>query len=100
MHDYTFFSKDPRWWGEAFQLLWGHHDICPKLEHFHVASITQSKLSSLTSLKAWGDLEKFKSDVTFLLILTRECAAGTECLASPQCGITLPSQGPYHGGGG
>ena len=76
MSDYTFFSKDPRWWQEAFQLLWGHQDICPTLEHFHVTSITQSELSSLTSLGAWGDLEKFKSDVPFLLILTRECAVG------------------------
>ena len=71
-----FFSKDSIWWGEAYQSLWGHLDICPTLEHFHVASMTQSELSSLTSLKAWGNPEKFKSDVTFLLILTGECTAG------------------------
>ena len=76
MSDYTFFSKDPRWWGKTFQLLWGHHDICPTLEHFHIASITQSELSFLTSLKTWGDMEKFKSNVTFLLILTGECTVG------------------------
>ena len=76
MSDYTFFSKDPKWWQEAFQSLWGHHDICPTLEQFHAVSITQSELSSLTSLGAWGNLEKFKSDVTFLLILTGECAMG------------------------
>ena len=62
--------------GEAFQSLWGCHDICPTLEHYHVTSITQSELSSLTSLKAWGDPEKFKSDVTCLLILTGMCASG------------------------
>ena len=47
-----------RW--ETFQSLWGHHDICPLLDQFHVASITQSELSSLTSLKAWGNLENSK----------------------------------------
>ena len=73
MSNYTFFSNDPSWWGEAFQLLWGHHDICPILEWFHVTFITQSELSSLTSLKAWGDPEMFRSDVTFLLILTKGC---------------------------
>ena len=76
MSNHTFFSKYPRQWGEDFQLLWGHHDICPTLEHFHVASITQSELSSLTSLKAWGSLEKFNSNVAFLLILTGECTVG------------------------
>ena len=76
MSDYTFLSKDPRWWGEAFQSLWGHHDICPTLKRFHVTSIAQSELSSLTSLKAWGSPEKFKSHVAFLLILTGEYAVG------------------------
>ena len=47
-------------------------DICPSLNQFHAASITHSKLSSLTSLKAWGDVEKFCSDVAFLLVLTKE----------------------------
>ena len=59
--------------GESYQSLWGHHDICPLLECFHVSSVTQSELLSLTSLKAWGNLEKFRSDDSFLLILTEKC---------------------------
>ena len=70
MSDYAFFSKDPSQMGESYQSLWGHHDIFPLLEWFHVTSVTQSELSFLTSLKAWGDPEKFQSDVAFLLILT------------------------------
>ena len=62
--------------GEAFQSLWGCLDICPLLNQFHVASITHLELSSLTSLKAWGDVEKFGSDVTFLLVSTKEGAVG------------------------
>ena len=76
MSNYTFFSKDSSWWGESYQSLWGHHDICPWLEYFHVTSVTQSELSSFTSLKAWGNLEKFRSNVAFLLILTGECTVG------------------------
>ena len=38
--------------------------------------MTQSELSSLTNLKALGDPEKFWSDVTFLLVLTKECTVG------------------------
>ena len=70
MSKYTFFSKDPAWLGDAFQSLWGHHNICPILAHVHTTSITQSKLTFLTSLKAWGSPQRFKSKVTFLLILT------------------------------
>ena len=73
MSNYNFFSKGPSQLGEAFQSLWGHHDICPLYDQFHVASVTQSELSSLTSLKAWGNREKFQSDIAFLLVLTKEC---------------------------
>ena len=41
MCDYTFFSKDTSWWNEAYQSLWGCHDICPILEQFHVVQVTQ-----------------------------------------------------------
>ena len=76
MGNYEFFLKGPSQWGEAFQSLWRHHDIWPLLDQFHVTSITQSELSSLTSLKAWGNLEKFWSDIAFLLVLAEECTVG------------------------
>ena len=76
MSEYEFFSKDPAWWGSALQSIWGCHNICPLLRSFYTTSITQSKLSSLTGLKSWGDPEKFKSEVAFLLILTKGCTEG------------------------
>ena len=54
MNNYAFFSKDSSQLGETFLSIWGHLDICPLLHQFHVTSITQLELSSLTSLKAWG----------------------------------------------
>ena len=76
MSNYNFFSKSPNQWGEAFQSLWGCHDICPLLDQFHVTSIIQLELSFLTNLKAWGDPEKFQSNIAFLLVLTGECTVG------------------------
>ena len=76
MSDYAFFSKDLGWWGKSHQSLWGCHDICPLLEWFHITHVTQSELTSLTHLKAWGDPEKFCSNVTFLLILPKKGAEG------------------------
>ena len=76
MSDYEFFFKGPIWLGKAFQSLWGHNNICPLLNQFHVTSVTHADLSSLTNLKALGDAEKFHSDVIYLLVLTEEWAMG------------------------
>ena len=68
MSDFEFFSKDPSQWGDTYASIWGCLDICPPLDKFHLASITYPELSSLTSLRAWGDAEKFHSDMAYLLI--------------------------------
>ena len=57
-------------------MLWEHLTICPSLKQFHISSITQSELSSLTSLKVWGDKEKFHNDIIFLLVSAKEEATG------------------------
>ena len=76
MCDYAFFSKDPSWWDEAYQSLWGCHDIYPILEQFHNVQVTQVELSSLTCSLVRGDQERFHSDMTFLLILPKEDFSG------------------------
>ena len=90
MSNYTFFSKDPGCWGESYQSLWEHHDICLLLEWFHIAHVTQSGLASLTCLKAWGDPKKFYSDVNFLLVLPKEGAVGERVY-----GLTMVWVHPY-----
>ena len=75
MSDYTFLLKDPDCWGKSYQSLWGCHDICPLLQWFHITQVTKSELTSLTHLKAWGDNERFHSDVAFLLVLPEEGVA-------------------------
>ena len=76
MSDYTFFSKDSGHCGKSYQSLWGCHDICPLLQWFNIALVTQSELTSLTHLNAWGDAKKFCSNVTFLLVLPKEGVVG------------------------
>ena len=72
MSKFEFFSKDPSQLEEAFTYLWGHLDICPLLNQFHMTSILHSELSSFTSLRAWGDTEKFCSDLAYLLVSTTD----------------------------
>ena len=76
MMDYAFFSQGSDRWRKDLTLLWGHLNICPSLQQFHISSITQSELSSLTSLMAWEDKEKFCNDIAFLLVSAKEAATG------------------------
>ena len=76
MCDYAFFSKDPSQWDEAYQSLWGCHNICPILEQFHITQVTLMELFSLTHLLAWSDPKRFCSNVAFLLILPKEGITG------------------------
>ena len=72
MTNYTFFLQGSDRWEKDLALLWGCLNICPSLQQFHIRSITQSELSSLTGLKAWGDKEKFCNDIIFLLVSAKE----------------------------
>ena len=74
MSNFEFLSKDSSQWGKTFASIWGHLDICPLLNQFHLASITYSELSSLTSLRAWGDVEKFCSNIAYYLFSTEDGA--------------------------
>ena len=76
MGDYAYFAKDPGWWEESFQVLWGCHDICPSLMQFHIALVTWPELSALSSTGAWGDIKKFWSDLAFLLIVPKKTNEG------------------------
>ena len=57
-------------------LLWGSLTICPQLQQFHIPYLTPAELSSLTSLKAWGEKQKICHDITFLFVLAEEEATG------------------------
>ena len=76
MTDYAFFLQGSNRWGKDLALLWRHLNICPSLQQVHITSITQLELSSLTSLKAWGDKKKFCNDITCLLVSAEEEATG------------------------
>ena len=76
MTDYVFFSQGLDRWGKEMVLLWGSPTICPPPQQFHIPSLPPAELSSLTSLKAWGEKQKICHGITFLLILAEEEATG------------------------
>ena len=76
MTDYAFFLQGSDTWGKDLTSLWGYLNICPLLQQYHISSVTQLELSSLTGLKAWGDKEKFHNIITFLLVSAGDKATG------------------------
>ena len=62
--------------GEGDGLTVGESHHLPPLQQFHIPCITPAELSSLTSLKAWGEKQKICQDIAFLLVLAEEEATG------------------------
>ena len=74
--DYAFFLQGSDRWRKDLALSWGHFNICPSLQQFHISSITQLEISSLTGLKAWGDKGKFHNDTAFPMVSADKEATG------------------------
>ena len=76
MAEYAFFLQKSDWWRKEMALLWGDISICPPLHQFQPLCHSQTELSSLNGLKAWGEGQKLCHDITFLLGLAEEEVTG------------------------
>ena len=75
--------------------MWGNINICPPLQWFHIPSLTPAELSSLTSLKAWGEKQRVCHNIPFLLVLTEEEATRDRKYGLLTIGVN-PCQGRVH----
>ena len=48
--------------------LWGNLNICPQLHWLQLPCHTQAELSSLSSFKVWGEVQKPHHDIAYLLV--------------------------------
>ena len=48
--------------------MWENLNICPQLHWLKLLCHTQAELSSISSLKVWGDVQKPHHDIAYLLI--------------------------------
>ena len=76
MTEYAFFLQKVDWRRKDMALMWGDINICPLLYWFQIPSLSQVELSSLNSLKAWGERQKTHHDITFLLVLAGQEVTG------------------------
>ena len=72
MTESAFFSHGVDRQRKKVALMWGNINICPSLLQFHIPSLTPAELSSLNSLRAWGERQKVCHNIIFPLVLTKE----------------------------
>ena len=68
MAEYAFFTQKADRWRKDMAPLWGNLNICHQICWLELPCHTQAELSSLNSLKVWGDIQKPCHDITFLLV--------------------------------
>ena len=54
--------------GKGHGSLWGNLSICPQVHWLELPCHSQVELSSISSLKVWGDVQKPCYDITYLLV--------------------------------
>ena len=61
-------STDASLWDPTAKAMSGSHDFFPMLTTFHMQAITQAQLITLSQAGAWGNIEKPRWDMAYLLI--------------------------------
>ena len=69
MNDLSHFAEGANRWEQTTEATWGLHDICPLLSQFCVMAISQLHPLAISWAKAWGDPEKPKPGMAYLLIV-------------------------------
>ena len=68
MTEYAFFMEKADRWRKDMAPLWGNLNIWPQLHWLQLCCHTQVELSSLSSLKVWGEVQKPCHDIAYLLV--------------------------------
>ena len=76
MTKYAFFSEKADRWGKDLASLWGNFNICPQLHRLELPCHSQAKLSSISSLKVWGDTQKHCCNMAYLLVQVEDLMQG------------------------
>ena len=76
MTDYAFFSEKVDRWGKDLASLWRNFNICPQLHRLELPCHSQVELSSISSLKVWGDIQKPCCNMAYFLVRVEDVMRG------------------------
>ena len=68
MSEFSCLCADKALWDPNSSDTWGSLDLCPPIQWFHVPTIRQTQLTTLSQAGAWWNAEKPREDMAFLLI--------------------------------
>ena len=68
MSEFPCLCTDTVLWNPNSSATWGSLDFCLPVQQFHVPIIRQTQLTTLSQTGAWGNVEKPRQDMAFLLI--------------------------------
>ena len=71
MTKFEFFVNREERWGDSMRALWGDLNICPLLDHVDLPYHTAGELLSISHLKVWGDTQKPRDGMAYLLVRLR-----------------------------
>ena len=68
MTEYAFIMEKAERWRKDMASLWRSLNICPQLHQLKLPCHTQAELSSISSFKVQGDVQKSHHDIAYLLV--------------------------------
>ena len=72
MSEFEFFANKGERWGDSMRALWGNLSICPILHHVDLPYHMAGELLSISHLKIWGDTQKPRLSMAYLLVKVEE----------------------------
>ena len=74
MSEFEFFTNKEERWGDSMRALWGNLSICPILHHMDLPYHMAGELLSISCLKIWGDTQKPRVSMAYLLIKVEDAS--------------------------
>ena len=74
MTEFEFFANREERWGDSMRALWGNLSICPLLDHVDLPYHMVGELLSISCLKVWGDIQKPKDGMAYLLVKVEDAS--------------------------
>ena len=76
MTKYALFVEKTDRWGKDLASLWGNFNICPQLHQVELPCHSQVEMSSISSLKDWGDTQIPHCNIAYLLVRVEDIMQG------------------------
>ena len=68
MSEFSLLCANATLWDATSTAIWGSLDFCPLIQQVKVHTMKQTQLTALSQAVDWGNTEKYRNDMAFLLM--------------------------------